>query len=75
MCHSVQEVKEFLAMAITFSVKGAAMQCGLSERTIHSAIKDGRLTALRVGRRVLITPTALDDYLHGRTGKNKEGAQ
>lgn len=62
-------------MAITFSVKSAAAQCDLSERTIHNAIKDGRLDALRVGRRVLITAAALEDYLHGRTGKDKAGAQ
>ena len=30
---------------------------------------------MRVGRRVLITPTALDDYLHGKTGNNKAGAK
>jgi excisionase family DNA binding protein len=62
-------------MAISFSVKVAAGQCGLSERTIHGAIKQGRLKVMRVGRRVLITPTALDDYLHGKTGKSKAGAK
>jgi excisionase family DNA binding protein len=61
-------------MAICYSVKMAAEECGLSERTIHAAIKDGRLQVIRVGRRVLITPTALDDYLNGRTGE-KGGAQ
>jgi excisionase family DNA binding protein len=62
-------------MAISFSIKVAAEQCGLSERTIHAAIKKGRLKAMRVGRRVLITPTALENYLHGRAGKSKEGAK
>lgn len=61
-------------MTISFSVRVAAEQCGLSERTIHAAIKDGRLQVIRVGRRVLITPKALDDYLNGRTGE-KGGAQ
>jgi excisionase family DNA binding protein len=73
MCHSVQEVKEFSAMAITFSVKNAAAQCDLSERTIHNAIKDGRLPALRVGRRVLVTAAALQDFLNGKTVPSKEG--
>jgi len=54
-------------MAITFSVKSAAVECGLSEHTIHNAIKDGRLAVLRVGRRVLITPAALQDFVNGRT--------
>lgn len=62
-------------MAISFSVKVAAEQCGLSERTIHAAIKKGTLKVMRVGRRVLITPAALDDYLHGKTGKSKAGAR
>ena len=62
-------------MAICFSVKTAAEECGLSERTIHGAIKDGRLKAMRVGRRVLIAPKELDNYLHGRTGKSKAGVQ
>ena len=62
-------------MAICYSVKTAAEECGLSERTIHAAIKQGRLQVMRVGRRVLITPTALNDYLNGKTGKSKAGAQ
>jgi len=62
-------------MAISFSIRVAAEQCGLSERTIHAGIQRGDLKAMRVGRRVLVTPTALEDYLHGRTGKNTVGAQ
>lgn len=60
---------------VSFSVKTAAEQCGLSERTIHAAIKQGKLKVMRVGRRVLITPAALSDYLNGKTGKNKAGAR
>jgi excisionase family DNA binding protein len=58
-------------MPISFSVRVAAEQCGLSERTIHAAIKQGDLKVMRVGRRVLITPAALENYLNGRTGKGK----
>jgi excisionase family DNA binding protein len=54
-------------MAITLSVKVAAEQSSLSERTIHAAIKSGALKSMRVGRRVLITPKSLEDYLNGRT--------
>jgi excisionase family DNA binding protein len=60
-------------MAICISVKTAAEQCGLSERTIHAAIKSGNLKVMRIGRRVLITPKALDDYLNGRTGHRQAG--
>lgn len=62
-------------MAISFSVRVAAAESGLSERTIHTAIKDGRLKVMRVGRRVLITPAALEDYLHGKSGKSTAGVQ
>jgi excisionase family DNA binding protein len=62
-------------MAISFSVKVAAEQCGLSERTIHAAIKQGRLQVMRVGRRVLVTPQALSDYLNGKTSNSKAGAR
>jgi excisionase family DNA binding protein len=62
-------------MAISFSVKEAAEQCSLSERTIHAAIKDGRITVLRVGRRVLITVSALQDFLNGRSARSEAGAK
>src|ERR1035438_804137 len=67
--------REIHKMAISFSVKVAAAESGLSERSIHEAIKDGRLEAMRVGRRVLITPGALEDYLHGKPGRSKAGAK
>ncbi len=62
-------------MAISFSVRVAAEECGLSERTIHAAIKQGRLKVMRVGRRVLITPTALNDYLNCKASKGKAGTR
>jgi excisionase family DNA binding protein len=62
-------------MAICYSVKTAAEECALSERTIHAAIKQGRLKVMRVGRRVLVTPAALNDYLNGKMGKSKAGVQ
>lgn len=62
-------------MTISFSVRVAAEQCGLSERTIHAAIKQEKLKVMRIGRRVLITPTALSDYLNGKTDKSKAGAR
>ena len=61
--------------AMSFSVRIAAEKCGLSERTIHTAIKQGMLEAVRVGRRVLITPEALRSFLQGRSAASKEGAQ
>jgi excisionase family DNA binding protein len=75
VCQSMQEVKRGITMAISFSVKVAADQTGLSERTIHSAIKNGKLKVMRVGRRVLITPLALENFLNeGTQGKAVDGA-
>jgi excisionase family DNA binding protein len=62
-------------MAICLSVKMAAEEVGLSQRTIHAAIKDGRLQVMRVGRRVLISPKELEAFLHGKSGKSSGGAQ
>lgn len=62
-------------MAICYSVKTAAEESGLSERTIHAAIKDGRLEAMRVGRRVLISPGELEAFLHGKPRKSNGGAE
>jgi excisionase family DNA binding protein len=62
-------------MAISFSVKVAAEQCKLSERTIHAAIKRGDLKVMRIGRRVLITPAALEGFLNGQTAQKKEGVR
>jgi excisionase family DNA binding protein len=63
------------SMAISFSIKVAAEESGLSERTLHTAIKDGRLGVLRVGRRVLVTTAALQEFLHGRATKVEAGAR
>ena len=58
-------------MAISFSVKIAASECGLSERMLHSAIKRGDLKVMRVGRRVLISPIALQEFLNQGASSEK----
>ena len=62
-------------MAISFSVRVAAEESGLSERTIRAAIKLGNLKVLRVGRRVLITPKALSEYLNAKTAQSEADAR
>jgi excisionase family DNA binding protein len=59
-------------MAIRISIKKSAAESGLSERTLHAAIKREELKVTRVGRRVLIAPSDLEDYLNGKTAKNGE---
>ena len=45
------------------SVKQAARSCGLSERTLRNYIATGDLRVARVGRRVLVRPERLDEFL------------
>jgi excisionase family DNA binding protein len=63
------------AQAAAFSVKVAAEQLGLSERTVHSVIKRGDLKVVRVGKRVLIRPSALQEFLDQRAEQQKAGAR
>jgi excisionase family DNA binding protein len=60
-------------MVMAFSLKDAAHQCGLSERTLHTAVKSGALEVLRVGRRVLITPPALERFLRANKSEVRNG--
>lgn len=45
------------------SVAQAARSCGLSERTLRTYIATGHLRVARVGRRVLVRPERLDEFL------------
>lgn len=45
------------------SVKEAAEASSLSKSQIHNLIRDGRLRAGRIGKRVIIPSAALDDLL------------
>lgn len=43
------------------SIEQAAERVGLSVRTLRRYLADGRLQAVRVGRRLMCTPSAVDD--------------
>lgn len=45
------------------SVREAAEASSLSKSQIHNLIRDGRLRAGRIGKRVIISSQALDDLL------------
>ena len=47
-------------------ISEAAQMSGLSEFTIRREIREGRLTARRIGRCVRITDEALGDWMRGR---------
>jgi excisionase family DNA binding protein len=48
---------------IAYSVEEAAAAMGLSEKHLRRLVATGELRAVRSGRRVLIQPSALVDYL------------
>lgn len=48
------------------SIKEAQLQTGLSHVTLYNEINAGRLKSLKVGRRRLIRPQALQDWIKER---------
>lgn len=53
------------AEPVAMSKKQAADQLGISERSVHRLISDGRLPVVRVGRRVLVPVESLTDLARG----------
>ena len=51
------------AVRLAYSMKEAAAALGICERSVWAAIKDGRLTASRLGRSVRIRAEELDRFL------------
>ena len=55
-------------MAITYSLKRAAEESGLSLRTLQYAIRCGELESFLVGRRRLISAISLREFLFRKKG-------
>ena len=55
-------------MAITFRVRKAAEECGLSVRTLYRAMKSGKLASVQVGKCRLIPVRALEQFVLGSRG-------
>jgi len=54
---------------LTMSIKDAAAQLGLTHWTLRKYIREGKLPAVQIGRRLLIEPAALQRLIiSGRTG-------
>lgn len=49
------------------SVREAAESLSISKSQVHNLIRDGRLRASRLGRRVLVSPAAVDELLDNAT--------
>jgi excisionase family DNA binding protein len=58
-------MSEKLAMPLS----EAAVAVGLSHWTLRKAINTGKLKAMRVGRKILVSPKELERFLHGGTRK------
>ncbi|MBI1348710.1 helix-turn-helix domain-containing protein [bacterium] len=56
-----------LADRLTWNVSDAAKATGLSARTIQQAIYRDELPAIRVGRRVLLSPDAVRAWLESKS--------
>ena len=54
-------------MAITYTLKRAAEECGLSTRTLQYAIARGELDSFLIGRRRLIRVRSLEEFLRRKT--------
>ena len=52
---------------IAFSVREVALQTGLSQPFVRLEIKRGNLRASKIGRRVIVLATAMDEWLEGGT--------
>jgi len=50
---------------LAYSIKKAAELSDLSHWTLRKAISVGKLKALRVGRKLLISPQELERFLNG----------
>jgi excisionase family DNA binding protein len=53
-------------MPLCYSVRTAAAELTVTERTIHNAIRDGKLKTVRIGRRVLIPAKYLQEFLNAK---------
>lgn len=47
----------------TLSVREAAARCGIGRDYLYRAVRDGRVPAIHVGRRIVIPAAALETWL------------
>lgn len=62
-----QENSAKSALAEAFSIRDASSKLGCSPRTARRLVAERKIDHLRIGRRVLITRTALDAYIKRNT--------
>jgi excisionase family DNA binding protein len=53
---------------LAYRIRDAARLLSLSERTVWQLVKDGKLPSRKVGRVVLVTRSALEQFVNGKEG-------
>lgn len=53
----------------TRNVEETAALIGIGERSTYSLIRSGQLRSIRVGRKILIPLTAIEEFLSGEAGQ------
>jgi excisionase family DNA binding protein len=53
---------------LAYRIRDAARLLSLSERTVWQLIKSGELPARRIGRAILVTRTAIEEFLDSSEG-------
>jgi excisionase family DNA binding protein len=61
----MQKTVEINTDKITLSVREAAERTSLSPDYLWQLIRAGRLDAVHIGRRVLLTPLSLENFING----------
>jgi excisionase family DNA binding protein len=56
--------------ALLLSVREAAQELGLGRDSTYALVREGRLRTVRVGRRVLIPATELEDFIRREVTEN-----
>jgi excisionase family DNA binding protein len=54
------------------SVKGAARELGIGRDSAYALVREGRLPAVRVGRRILVPVAQLDEYVSSELRRNEQ---
>ncbi|MCE2829018.1 helix-turn-helix domain-containing protein [Sphingorhabdus sp.] len=53
---------------LAISVNGAAKALGVGRSSIYGLLKSGRLEAIKIGRRTLLTTASINRLAHGELG-------
>lgn len=70
--HNLSVPTSHQAGRTAYTIKEVVERVGVSRTLLHQEIKAGRLAPVRIGRRALVTASALDAWLSGKAGAELE---